>query len=199
MEYDVKPRNNNRQLRSSLIPQENPQGVAGMQKTKILQHRGHHLQQKCQFSEWLLTSTPLGRCCIPCCVIYVPQQYFALLFVSFDAHGFHCLPVYLGRHPQAPCKYFDKKCDLSYQGLRFKRTFMGSGSGGDGPGRCLEALTALRVPTDLVRCTRSRGNLGGCSSKLQEVLRTFCVPTAKLGHAGGRETIGKRKHCRGVQ
>lgn len=76
---------------------------------------------------------------------------------------------------------------------------MGSGSGGDGPGRCLEALTALRVPTDLVRCTRSRGNLGGCSSKLQEVLRTFCVPTAKLGHAGERETIGKRKHCRGVQ
>lgn len=47
---------------------------------------------------------------------------------------------------------------------------MGSGSGGDGPGRCLEALTAPRVPTDLVRCTRSRGNLGGCSSQLQEVL-----------------------------
>lgn len=50
---------------------------------------------------------PSGRFCIPCCVIYVPQQYFALLYVSFDANGLDSLPVYLGRHPQAACKYFD--------------------------------------------------------------------------------------------
>lgn len=55
VEYDVKPRNNNRELPSPLIPQENPQGVAGMQKTKIPLWGGHHLQQKWRFSEWLLT------------------------------------------------------------------------------------------------------------------------------------------------